>query len=143
MRAYSNTTGRPRYAAFRNKSSDGVDGQRIECVFFPTPDAVYVLSYKFTVQQDRVRTANPYPLGGMIHAETWKCFVLSEAEAHMNDEMGVYTRKKMEMLAASVRFDSSALTPEKLGLNLDRSDRQERRSIVQDINIVTVNGVSP
>lgn len=142
LRQYGDVSGNPRYAAFRAKSSDGTGGQKTEVLFYPTPTGVFVLTYKFTVLQNAVRTANPYPLGGMAHAETWKAFVLSEAEAYLNDEEGVWSKRKVAQLAASVRFDKMAISPEKLGKNLDRSDRGSRAGIV-DINTVLVNGATP
>jgi hypothetical protein len=98
-------TGYPRYAAIRPMNTAATTGQRFEAIFFPTPNAIYTLSYQYQVLKDAVTTALPYPFGGAMHAETILQSCLAIAEERSDDVSGLHGAKFIERLKASVSAD--------------------------------------
>ncbi len=90
---------------------------RYQVQFWPTPDSDYTLYYRYQVLQDALRTNNPYPLGGAIHAETIKQSCLAIAEQQKNEERGVQTQLFYDHLARSIDIDLKNSTPDYLGYN--------------------------
>ncbi len=121
MRQWNTSTGIPRIAAIRPKSSDGSDGQRFELMLQPEPSTNYTLSYSYEALINKLTTTYKYPLGGMAHAETIKESCLAAAEALEDDNPGSHNGLFMQRLATSIRHDNVANTPEYLGYNSDRS----------------------
>lgn len=103
---YAPTTGSPRW--------------RVR--FWPTPDAAYVLEYRYAVRIDDVTAVNKYPMGSMEHAETIKQAVLAEAELQLTSQEGPHNAKFMRCLEASIATDSETAA-EFLGYNHDRSEK--------------------
>jgi hypothetical protein len=122
LRQGCTSTGSPRYAAIRPLAFDGTTGQRFEVVMFPTPDAIYTLTYKYKIIPNAISTGNPYPFGGMSHAETILESCLSVAEQRMDDERGIHSLKFLELLASSIQQDQLAMGHDYFGYNADRSD---------------------
>jgi hypothetical protein len=97
---------RPRHAAVRFKSSDGSAGQRQEIVWWPIPDTAYTLTYRYEAFAGKlVKTTNPYPLGGMKHAEVITESCLAIAEQRANDEKGIHWDAFMRLLATAIAQD--------------------------------------
>jgi hypothetical protein len=117
---------RPRYAAIRPKASDGTSGQRFEVLFAPTPDIEYVLQYRYTVLLNKLTADNPYPVGGMTHAETILASCLAVAEQRGDDEKGIRWERFIERLTASISMDQKAGTPDYFGYNGDNSDASQK-----------------
>lgn len=112
----------PTKAAVRPKvAGAGVAGQRWEILLWPTPDAVYTLSYQYDVLPNYIRTGTPYPWGGAAHAETILMSCLAAAELHNNDVDGPMRARFLARLVASIKKDRK-LQPHFLGKNLDSSD---------------------
>lgn len=122
------TVGMPQVAAIRWKASDGTTGQRQEVLFWPIPDSVYHLTYRYAVLPDAIATAKPWPLGGMGHAETILASCFAAAELRLEDARGERWAAFMDRLAASIALDRES-HPESLGFNLDSggSDPAEYR----------------
>jgi len=99
------STGRPRFATVRHKVSDGTTGQRQEVAFWPTPDAVYTLSYRYEAFAGKLTATKQYPLGGMRHAELILESCLAIAEQRANDEKGLHGERFMALLAAGIAQD--------------------------------------
>jgi len=114
----------PRYAAIRPKATTGSAGLRFEVMFWPTPNAAYTLSYAYTALPGKLTTSLPYPLGGMLHAETILASMLAAAEQRANGEKGIMWNTFMERLGASIVIDGKATTASFLGYNGDASDRR-------------------
>lgn len=104
LHQHDDDEGKPQFAATRFKSSDGSDGQRQEIVWWPTPDAVYTLTYRYEVFVDKLETGD-YPLGGMKHSELITESCLAIAEQRENDEAGIHTQNFMRLLASSIAQD--------------------------------------
>lgn len=122
----TSATGKPRYAAVRPKASTGSTGQRFEILLWPTPDAVYTLTYKYAALLDKITASLPYPVGGMPHAETILESCLAVAEMRKDDEKGLHWTQFMERLAASVEYDKQ-INAEFFGYNGDGSSDMPHR----------------
>ncbi len=149
MRIYRMTrgatiSGKPRFAAVKPNTTDGTTGQRFTLQLWPTPDAVYTLTYRKIILASQLTQGNPYPYGGMMHAETLKESCLSMAELTMSDEKGVHWDRFMERLAASISMDRTAgQSRDYFGYNRDSSDLHERGNNTMYPRTLgcTVNGV--
>jgi len=80
-------------------------GQRIEIVFWPTPNAAFTLAYRYEAFSGKLTDENPYPLGGMRHSELITESCLAVAEQRANDERGLHTEQFVRLLATSVAQD--------------------------------------
>ena len=142
QQGHSSLTGKPLYAAVRPKTTTGATGQRWEILFYPTPDAAYVLGYQYQIMPDEIdRTTYTYPYGGMMHAEAILESCLAVAEEMLDDEIGLHNAKYQEALAASVRQDNQA-QPEYYGYNGDSSDLRGKWDRRADMSGTTYDGVS-
>lgn len=121
-RQVSTVTGPPVEFAIRPLVSTGATGQRFEVIFWPTPNASYTLSYRYTVLCSTLSASFPYPLGGQQHAETIKEFVLAEAEQTLDENMGLHAQAAARELQASLRIDAISITPGSLGYMGDPSN---------------------
>lgn len=96
---------RPQYAAVRFKSSDGSDGQKQEVVWYPIPDDVYTMTYRYEAFTGKLTTDNPYPLGGMKHSEVIMESCLAIAEQRGNDEKSFHWDSFSRLLATAIAQD--------------------------------------
>lgn len=138
-------TGRPLMAALVPLKATTKDrGQRYELLVYPEADADYSLQFPYYVNPDHLTAANPYPLGGMQHAETIREACLAAAESFLDDGASVHRMMFAQRLAASVHSDRR-LKPQTLGYNRDRSDQAHAgvREALHYLNHggITVNGV--
>jgi len=138
LRQALDSTGRPQYFAIRERAGTGTTGQRLEVIWFPTPDAVYTMTYQYLALVNKISAASPYPLGGMAHAETIMESCLAIAEARKDDEKGIHWDSFMTRLKASMRYDQQR-KPAILGYNGDRSD--ERDDGYLPLPEISLNGV--
>jgi hypothetical protein len=115
-------TGRPVMACEEPlKATTNAAGQRFQLRFWPLADSNYTIRFQYYVNPDYINTNLPYPLGGMIHAETLLEACLMCAEQKLDDRSQVHAMKFQERLQASISADRR-LKPQTLGQNLDRSD---------------------
>jgi hypothetical protein len=105
MRAHNNRDGTPAFAAICYKTSDGSDGQRQEILFWPKPDAYYVLTYIYEAYSGQLSDSNPYPLGGMHLSELYIESCLAVAEQRVNNEAGLHTQTYQALLADAIMRD--------------------------------------
>ena len=118
------TEAKPSHVAITPKAKTTSAGTRFSAQFYPTPDAEYVLTYKFTALPDKLTVDDLYAYGGAAHGETLLESCLAVAESRMEDEPGVHAARFMERLMASIAYDQS-LAAETLGLMGDNSDGSE------------------
>ena len=105
LRAGSEMSGRPTVAGTRIKAGTGIAGQRREVMFYPTPDEVYVLYYRYAAMVNKLDTTNVYPLGAMKHSETLKLSCLAKADALVNDNYGIHWERFLQSVKASIARD--------------------------------------
>jgi hypothetical protein len=105
LRANSDETGAPVYAAVRYKTSTGTTGQRQEILFFPTPDESWTLNYEYEAYSGALSETYPYPLGGMQLAELYIESCLAVAETRVNDEIGQHAAQFNALLVDAIARD--------------------------------------
>lgn len=97
-------SGYPQYAGLRPLGTSGL----WEVIFYPNPDNTYTLSYRYNKAQDPLSDENPWPLGGLQHAETVLQSCLAVAEERHNSALGVHYERWQERLSASIEIDRRA-----------------------------------
>ena len=102
---HSTDTGTPTFATVRFKEQVSGEGQKLEIVWYPIPDAVYTLYYEYEAYNGKLTDASPYPLGGMRLSELVLESCLSVAEKRANDEAGLHTADFQRLLASGVALD--------------------------------------
>jgi hypothetical protein len=106
----------PTRAAIVPKSgTPGPYGQRSRIELWPTPDATYQLTYRYHILPGALTPLNPYPYGGVEHAETIQAACIACAERSMNDTAGEKQQYFAERFAASVQQDAQRFSPESFG----------------------------
>jgi hypothetical protein len=144
MRASSDLSGDPMYAATRYKASDGTNGQRQEILFYPEPDTARTLSYEYEAYSGALSASNPYPLGGMQLAELYIESCLSVAESRIEDSPGTHTEQFKALLVDAITRDQKR-GPRRfgqMGQPQDCEDSSFRRGITGTTYPITYKGVS-
>lgn len=120
-RQYSDVLAPPSIFALRPKTFTAATGQRYELMFWPVPDAAYILTYRYRVRPNALGSSE-YPYGGVEHSETVLASCLSKAEERRLDSPGPLHAKFLEHLAASISFDREVGAPRTLGIDRDTGD---------------------
>jgi len=116
------TTGIPSVFAVRTLASDQTTGQRMEAIFYPTPNESYILTYCYNALPQALTDGAPYPLGGAMHAETILAAILAVAELDCFDQQGEQAANYARLLEQAIQKDQNQFTPTNVGQNRDRSD---------------------
>lgn len=120
--AHDGASGRPTVCAIQVVPGTGPNtGTRYKLAVYPQSDGGYTLRFAYYLNPNALTAANPYPLGGMQHAETIKAACRAAAELYLDNEVGPEEANYRRALSASVAADSR-LKPQFLGYNGDRSD---------------------
>lgn len=103
----SSSSGPPIMCCVRPISADAIStGQRYQAEFFPTPDAVYVLTYKRNVLPNNISATYPYPWGGEHHSQTILASCIAAAEMIIDDIVqGPRWTHFMTQLSVSIEAD--------------------------------------
>lgn len=122
------TADKPTAFAIRPKAipADGSEGQRWEIGFDCPTDAAYSYEYRYTVNPEAMTSADPYPWGGMAHAETFIALALAAADRIINDRVGEAAAYAKERLMASIQSDQVQMVPDRLGQGVRNSQRTDR-----------------
>lgn len=99
------SSGLPRIACVRHKVKQPGTGQRLEVSWWPAPDGAYTLTFRYEAFAGKLSVDNPYPLGGMRHAELLVQACLSVAELRANDERGAHASEFERLLVAAIEQD--------------------------------------
>jgi len=124
MRQYGTGSGIPQFAAIVPIAETGDSGQRFQLQLYPTPAAVYTLTYRYTSLPYALTSTLLYPLGGMNHIEGILASCLAVAERTKNDEQGVQYAYFMKTLEANIARDAAMSTPDTLGYNGDGGNKR-------------------
>lgn len=114
---------RPTIAAITPKTFDATTGTRYQISFWPLPDDEYKFHYRYRVNPGLLDATDKYPWGGMPHSQTVIYSCLAAAELYRNKQQGGMHGKFRECLLTSIAFDQQAITPERLGVDYDGSDK--------------------
>ena len=113
-------TGFPQIAALRPLAFDQTaTGTRWEIIFWPTPDAVYTISYNKVLKFEELSSTNLYAPGGPYHDETMLAAMKAEAEADQNDGEEFWEKRYQRKLAESKDFDQRTMRTERMGMMYD------------------------
>ena len=140
--SYLNLVSRPRYVGIQPITTfDGSAGQRFKAVFWPLLDGNYTASFRYRALFNKLTAGNPYPAGGMGHAETIQACMIAYAERHINDTMmGERWAYMLDRMKASINEERTGMTPEFFGYNGDASDEMGGERFARTIS-VTYKGV--
>lgn len=105
-----------------NVSTDVTQGTSWQIMFYPVPDAMYVLSYTMKAMPFMLDATNQYPLGGNVISQLIDSACMAASERLLDDSEGIYNRKFESLLAAAIDYDRSAMSPDTLGYTTDPSE---------------------
>ena len=144
LRQSSVSTGTPYLCAIVPKTTDGTEGQRWEAMFYPPPDEVLILHYRYAVLPDSlVSSTKEYPYGSAAHSETILESCLAIAETREKDGGdGSHQTRFAALLVASIDQDSTLGHPViHYGYNGDHSDDVPDDRMQNNFDgLVTFNG---
>jgi len=122
--ASSSGTGLPTRYAMRTATFTGAStGQRTEVLFYRTPDAAYVISYRYSRYIHHLRTDTPYPLGGMDQGRAILACMIAEAAAMFRSADEAQNRSRLADVELARSWDIDLRNvPAHLGSMRDNSD---------------------
>ena len=116
LRQHRTTTGRPERFAIRWLAQTQGSNQRQEVIFWPTPDATYTITYRYSILIGPLSTANPYPLGGPRTAQVLleACRAIGEYKKNgaRTDSWGVF----ITALQSAIMLDKGTNTTPTVGV---------------------------
>jgi hypothetical protein len=138
----SSSTGSPQVARVRQKPKDAERGQRFEVAWWPVPDAAYTFTFRYEAYAGKLGADNPYPLGGMRHAELLIASCLAVAESKANDERGLHAAEFERLLRSAIEQDRR-LSGDRFGYVGDpcEDSHRPRRGDTGGTYPITYNGV--
>jgi len=104
-RQATEATGYPKWVAIRPKAFSGASATRWEFLFYPEPDGVYTLDYRYNINVNKLNVTNLYPIGGLQHAETMLASCLAAAERDEDETQSVQHVRFLARLQTSVELD--------------------------------------
>jgi len=116
LRQHQTTSGRPECFATRWRAQVKGSNQSQELIFWPTPDAVYTLTYKYAVLTNELSEANPYPLGGMRMSQLVLEACRAIGEYKKNQLRGDSWSVFMAELASAIQMDKGTNTTPTVGM---------------------------
>ena len=115
-RQFSSATGRPECFALRWLAQTSGLNQRQELIFWRTPDAAYVFTYRYAILTGKLSKTNPYPLGGPRMAQLMReaCKAIGETKRNgaRGDQWGVF----MASLLSAIQLDKGTNTTPTVGM---------------------------
>jgi len=132
-------SGRPRLAAVVPVKFDPTVGSRRQIMFYPVPDAAYILTARMRLRPLMLSEANPYPIGGEALAEAITESCLAAAERYLDEREGVHAKRFMEALAAAIAADRDASSPDHLGPDRGGEEPWEPSPLLR-VGEITFNG---
>ena len=97
--------GKPEMMSLVPKAFSPTTGQRWQVGFWPTPDAVYQLQWRYHVLPNKLSATSPYPVGGMKHSQTLLAGCLAVCESVKHEQRGEKYAEYNERLLASIAMD--------------------------------------
>jgi len=113
-------TGPPRYIAeVALRDINPPSGQRRALMVFPVADQDYLLQVKYSINPNRLSSAQPYAYGGPQYRELFIASCLAVAEQRFDGVEGPAAKRFNTMLRAAVSQDNKN-RPQKIGYNGNR-----------------------
>tara|TARA_R110000824_G_scaffold13979_2_gene60097 strand:- start:3254 stop:4264 length:1011 start_codon:yes stop_codon:yes gene_type:complete len=108
------SSGSPQIAALYPATPDASTGTARKIKFYPAPNAVYVLEYRYKIAPTDL-LAGEFPLGGRVNAETILMSCLAILSPKLEETF-------LARLASAIDQDQTSHQAANIGQNLDRSD---------------------
>ena len=147
LRQSSVATGTPYCAAVVPLSGAGTQGQRWAALFYPPPNDVMTLHYRYYILADAlVDSTAEYPYGSVPHSETIleSCLAIAELR-EKDDARTTHQDRYLELLQSSIDHDRQyGEAVQQYGYNGDASDGPDgvKELWYRGDSSVTYNGVS-
>jgi hypothetical protein len=135
----TDSSGVMEWYAINPTTQDGSAGLRWEVLWYPPPNAAYVMTYRYDVLRDALASGYPYPAGGGMHRNAIIEACLAAADAWLHEDNGHEAQYQM-FLKQSIAIDGRN-SPRFLGLSIDESD--DVISEITPIQYCTLNGSVP
>ena len=130
--------GRPVRAATRTVEFDSSVGSRKKLVFYPTPDAVYLLNGRMRLRPVMIDDSATYPIGSELMSELLYVACRKAAELSLEEREGPYAKQYVTLLGQAIRADLEGSSPKTLGP--DRGGERTRyRTHVHQVGPITFN----
>jgi len=110
------TSGRPECFAVRWRAQVSGQDQRREVLFWPTPDAIYTLTYTFAIRTGPLSKTNPYPLGGQDMAQVMLEACKAIGENKRNGARGDQWATFLACLQSAIMLDKADNTTPTVGI---------------------------
>lgn len=107
--------GRPCAYSVRTKTFDPTVGSRKALVFYPAPDAAYVMRVPMILRPIDLDESNEYPIGAEMLSQVILEACLASAEHNYEEREHVHEKRFMEMIALAIRNDQERSSPTSLG----------------------------
>lgn len=127
----------PLQCALSAKASDGSAQQRWQLMFWPRPDRVYHLNYRYESQPQPLSQSYPYPLGSVYHSEVILASCLAVAELRIYDQHGAHWENFVAKLQGAALKDRQ-IGPTALGVNSNGDEESWNREYRP--NLLRING---
>lgn len=122
--------GRPHFYAVRKDEFDPTVGSRRSLVFYPTPDAEYILRVPMILRPVMIDTVNEYPIGGEQLSQLILEACLASAEHNFEEREHVHEKRFVELVGLAIQKDKDHSSPTSLGR--DGSVWQQRTNLFGD-----------
>lgn len=139
--------GRPCFYSVRTKRFDPTVGSRKSLVFYPAPDASYVLRVPMILRPVDLSDINQYPIGGEMLSQVILEACLASAEHNYEEREHVHEKRYLELVALAIRNDMERSSPTSLGPDAPRGVHgkfsvfdYDYRSREQRIGRLTIGG---
>lgn len=131
---------RPLWAAIINKSFDADEGSKKRVVFYPTPDARYVMNAWMHLRPTMINDSNQYPLGGEVLGYAIIEACLAAGGRFLEDSGATTHEAKFEKaLQEAIKRDQETSSPPWLGKDEGDEDDTEWPPVL--VGAITINGV--
>jgi hypothetical protein len=113
---------RPCFYSVRTKRFDPTVGSRKSLVFYPAPDAAYVLRVPMILRPVDIDDSNQYPIGGEMLSQVILEACLASAEHNYEEREHVHEKRFLELIALAIRNDQERSSPTSLGPDSPRGE---------------------
>lgn len=133
---------RPLYFGVETIEFDPIDGSLRQAVFYPTPDAAYVLTTRMQLRPTMIDETNQYPVGGEVLSQLITEACLAAAERNYDEQEKGHTKRFQELLPLCIMTDQELTSPTSLGPDMPETDSTDFRSRAALMGDVSINGTT-
>ena len=132
---------RPLYYGIRTVEFVRTVGSRRRLVFYPTPDAAYVLKARMKLRPLMIDGTNLYPVGGESLAQVITEACLAAAERNYDEQEKRHTQRFQQLLPLAIMADLDMTSPTQLGPDAPEGENTDLIARSVRVGAITINGV--